>query len=351
MKHLELGIEGMSCAACSSRLERALGKLPGVSEAGVNLATRRASLTYDEGETGPERIIEAVTETGFTAVTAGYEVGVGGMSCASCSARLERGLTKTAGVLQASVNLATQRATLRYIPAVLGPEEIRRVIEETGYEPRPETEGAEDAEEREEAARRSALGAMRRDLVLAAALSLPVLFLSMGPTFVPALDRALGALAPAWVWRWSEALLTTLVLFGPGRRFFRPGWAALRHLAPDMNTLVMIGTGAAWLFSFLVLLFPDLFPAQARNLYFDSAGRHRHRHPLRQVPRGARQGADLGRYPQARRPAGQNRPGPARRPGDGRAHRPGHSGRPGGCAPRGAPACRRRGPPGREPRG
>ncbi len=70
-----------------------------------------------------------------------------------------------------------------------------------------------------------------------------VLFLSMGPTFVPALDRALGALAPAWVWRWSEALLTTLVLFGPGRRFFRPGWAALRHLAPDMNTLVMIGTG------------------------------------------------------------------------------------------------------------
>jgi Cu+-exporting ATPase len=271
MKQLEMGIDGMTCAACSSRLERALSKLPGVSAAGVNLATRRASLTYDEEAIGPEQIIEAVTETGYTAGTAEYEVGVGGMSCASCSARLERALVRTPGVLQANVNLATQRATLRYIPAVLGPGEICRVIEETGYEPRPEEGGAENAEEREEAARRLALGAMRRDLLLAATLTLPVLLLSMGASFVPALDSALNAFAPAWIWRWSEAVLTTLVLFGPGRRFFRPGWAALRHLAPDMNTLVMIGTGAAWLFSFLVLLFPGLFPVQARNLYFDSA--------------------------------------------------------------------------------
>lgn len=268
MKQLELGIEGMSCAACSSRLERALAKLPGVSEAAVNLATRRASLAFDEEALGPEGIIAVVTETGYTAVVSDFEVGIGGMSCASCSARLERALGKTPGVLRAAVNLATERATVRYIPAALGPDDIVRVIEETGYEPHDLEEGGKGGEE---AARRAALQSMRRDLLLAAALSLPVLLLSMGATFIPALDHALGDLAPAWVWRWAEALLTTLVLCGPGRRFFRPGWAALRHFSPDMNSLVMIGTGAAWLFSFLVLLFPTLFPVAARNLYFDSA--------------------------------------------------------------------------------
>ena len=122
------------------------------------------------GALGPEGIIAVVTETGYTAVVSDFEVGIGGMSCASCSARLERALGKTPGVLRAAVNLATERATVRYIPAALGPDDIVRVIEETGYEPHDLEGGGKGGEEREEAARRSRLQAMRRDLLLAAAL-------------------------------------------------------------------------------------------------------------------------------------------------------------------------------------
>ncbi len=276
MKQLELGIEGMTCASCSARVERTLGKLPGISQATVNLATERASIRYDEQTLGPAAILKAISEVGYTPVTDEYEIGIGGMTCASCSARVERALNKLPGVIAASVNLATERATVRYVPASLSPDDIARAIEDSGYEPRPlEVEGSSEAEagfeDREAAARQASLAAMRRDLWLAAALTLPVLVLSMGATFLPPLAHGLDALAPAAVWDWTEAVLTTVILFGPGRRFFRPGWIAYRHLSPDMNSLVMTGTGAAWLYSLIVLLLPGLFPAEARHLYFDSA--------------------------------------------------------------------------------
>jgi P-type Cu+ transporter len=274
MKQLELGIKGMTCASCSSRVERALGKLPGVEHATVNLATERASVEYDAHAITPEAIVAAVTDAGYIPLTDDYEVGIGGMTCASCSSRIERALNNLPGVIKASVNLATERAMVRYLPASLEPGDIARAIEDTGYEPRPlgdRGDSDEADEDREAAARRASLKAMRRDVWVATLLTLPVLVLSMGMTFFTSIEHGLTALAPALVWDWAEAILTTVVLFGPGRRFFRPGWIAYRHLAPDMNSLVMTGTGAAWLFSFIVLLFPGLFPPEARNLYFDSA--------------------------------------------------------------------------------
>jgi Cu+-exporting ATPase len=268
MKQLEIGIGGMTCASCSARVERALGKLDGVSEAPVNLATERASVCYDESVVTPEALVDTVCEVGYLPVVDELEIGVGGMTCANCSARVERALNKMDGVLQASVNLATERATVRFVPATVGPEDIARTIEETGYEPRPL---GDDAEAREEKARKASRGAMRRDLWLAVALTLPVFVLAMGSHFVPDFRGALTSLAPQGLWDWGQAVLTTAVIFGPGRRFFRPGWIAYRHLSPDMNSLVMTGTGAAWGYSLLVLLLPGLFPPDARNLYFESA--------------------------------------------------------------------------------
>ncbi len=272
MKQLQLGIEGMTCASCSARVERALGKLPGVNEASVNLATERASVRYDENVLDPKAIADAVSEVGYTPVVDEFEIGVEGMTCASCTARVERALNKLPGVIDASVNLASERATVRYLPASVGPDELAAVIEDTGYGThRLDDGGDQDVDEREARERDAALRAMRRDVWVAAALTVPVLLLSMGAMFVPAIEHGMRSLAPIAFWDWLQALLTTIVLFGPGRRFFRPGWIAYRHLSPDMNSLVMTGTGAAWLFSMLVLLFPAWFPAEARNLYFDSA--------------------------------------------------------------------------------
>ena len=269
MKQLDIGIEGMTCASCSSRVERAIGKLDGVVEAPVNLATERASVTYDEAVLSPSAVIDAVRELGYSPLTEEFEIGVGGMTCANCSARVERALNKLPGVLEASVNLATERASVRFAPATLSTDDIARAIEATGYEPRP-LEG-EDTEAREQAARDLHRRAMRRDLIIAAVLTIPVFVLAMGSHFVPGFHHALLAAAPQPAWDWAQALLTTAVIFGPGRRFFRPGWIAYQHLSPDMNSLVMTGTGAAWGYSMLVLLLPAMFPADARNLYFESA--------------------------------------------------------------------------------
>jgi len=269
MKQIDIGIEGMTCASCSSRVERALGKLDGVKDAPVNLAIERASVTYDEAVTTPQALIDTVRKAGYSPVTDELEIGVGGMTCANCSARVERALNKLPGVLEANVNLATERAMVRYIPASVTPDDIARAIRDSGYEPRPLDEG--DAEVREQSLREASRRKMRRDLWLAVVLSLPVFILAMGSHFFPGFRDALVTLAPQAWWDWTQAILTTAVILGPGRRFFRPGWIAYRHLSPDMNSLVMTGTGAAWGYSMLVLLIPGIFPADARNLYFESA--------------------------------------------------------------------------------
>jgi len=270
MKQLQLDIEGMTCASCSSRVEGALCRLEGVGDAPVNLATEQASISYDESLIDAGKLVDAVREVGYSPVTAELEIGVGGMTCANCSARVERALNALPGVIAASVNLATERATLRYVPATLSPDDIARSIEQTGYQPHPLMDEAE-RETQQQAERDRRRHAMQRDLWIAAVLTLPVFVLAMGSHFIPGFHHALLSLAPQTAWDWTQAVLTTLVILGPGRRFFRPGWIAYRHLSPDMNSLVMTGTGAAWAYSMLVLLAPGLFPPDARHIYFESA--------------------------------------------------------------------------------
>ncbi|MCC6609058.1 MAG: copper-translocating P-type ATPase [Burkholderiales bacterium] len=263
----------MTCANCSARVERALAKVPGVAAAAVNLATERASVRLDETAATAAGVAAAVKDAGYAPVVAELEIGVGGMTCANCVSRVERALRKTPGVLEAIVNLATERATVRYFPATVSPEELGRAITEAGYTPRPldreEGSAAEDVEVR---AREAELRARLHDTVGAAVLSVPLLALAMGPMVVPGLAEALARVAPTQrFWEWVQLALGTAVVFGPGRRFFSSGWAAFRHLSPDMNSLVMTGVGAAWLYSAAVVLVPGLLPAQARHLYFEPA--------------------------------------------------------------------------------
>lgn len=268
MNALEIDIQGMTCASCSARVERGLRKLAGVGSATVNLATERAEVDYDPQQVTPERIAQAVTDIGYTPVIEEAELAVEGMTCASCVGRVERALRRAPGVIDASVNLATERAHLRFLPAMTDAPTLAAAVNAAGYVAHTlEADATPD-----EDSHHRALRALKRDVILAAVLGLIVMLLAMGTDFIPAFEHALQASSPfVGFWAWVQAALATAVLFGPGRRFFRPGLIAYRHWSPDMNSLVATGTGAAWLYSLLVLLLPGLFPPEARHVYFDSA--------------------------------------------------------------------------------
>ncbi|PKY11488.1 heavy metal translocating P-type ATPase [Acidithiobacillus marinus] len=266
MKHLEIGVEGMTCASCSSRVERSLNRLPGV-QASVNLGTERAAVDFDPAQIDPHALTAAIADIGYQAVVARTELEVDGMTCASCSSRVERALGKVSGVLSASVNLATERAMVDYLPASTTPQQLIAAIIDAGYAARSLHAG-----ERNEDHKAHVIRQMRLDLILAVLLALPILFLAMGPMLSSSLDQWLRHMAPfTHFWDWVQAVLATLTLAGPGRRFFRPGLIAYRHLSPDMNSLVATGTGSAWLFSMIVLIFPEWFQQVGAHVYFDSA--------------------------------------------------------------------------------
>lgn len=272
LQEVVVGVDGMTCASCSARLERALAKLPGVKEATVNLATERAEVRFDPSLLNPAGITQKITETGYMPVVEKVDFSVEGMTCASCVARVERVLSRQPGVLGVSVNLATERAHVDYIPTMISSEELVAVVTNSGYPASLLMEGSQGSES-EENKHHAALRAMKRDVILALVLAVCILLLSMGTAFIPAWNQLLTSVSPfGEFWKWIEMGLATVILFGPGRRFFKPGLIAYRHLSPDMNSLVATGTGAAWAYSVLVLLVPSLFPIESRHVYFDSAG-------------------------------------------------------------------------------
>ncbi|WP_200192113.1 heavy metal translocating P-type ATPase [Halorhodospira abdelmalekii] len=200
------------------------------------------------------------------------QLAIEGMTCASCVARVERLATRLPGVEAAAVNLATAQATVRYDAAQATPEQIVAAIAQGGFQATLRT--ADAAADDAAAAARSAREqrSLWRDLWFAAALTLPLVLLSMGPMLWPGLGEAMTALLPRGGWWWIEWLLVTPVLLWAGRRFFRHGVPALLRLTPEMNALVMLGTTSAWLYSTVVLLAPELFPEGARGVYFEAIG-------------------------------------------------------------------------------
>ncbi|HIP52593.1 MAG TPA: heavy metal translocating P-type ATPase, partial [Chromatiales bacterium] len=263
---LRLEIGGMTCAACVGRVERLLKQNPAVRDAEVNLATGKARVTFDVGGMKIPAVLEAISERGYTPVTRRLDIRVGDMTCAACVRRVERALLKAPGVVSAEVNLATETATVEYLPEMINPARLRAIIEEAGYRTfDPEQEGLEEDLETEERL------AWRRDLMLAILFTLPLLVVAMGPMVSSALEQAMQQLASTAAWGWIQLLLATPVLFLAGRRFLRQGWVELRHLSPGMNSLVMIGSLAAWGYSLIALVAPGLFPAGTAHLYFEAS--------------------------------------------------------------------------------
>jgi Cu+-exporting ATPase len=270
---MDVGITGMTCANCGARIEAALRALPFVAEATVNVATERAHVVFGP-DVGPGHgngaaIVEAIAKAGYQALATDIDIGVGGMTCANCSARVERALQALPGVITASVNLATERAQVHAFAGAVSVGDVEAAITTAGYQPRAVAGG--NAGDAEIHARAADLRAHRARAIAAALLALPVVFLAMGPILVPPLGQLLRRIEPVpGVWNALQWLLASAVAFGPGWRFFSSGASALRHRSPDMNTLVMLGVGSAWLFSTAVLLEPAWFPAAARETYFES---------------------------------------------------------------------------------
>ncbi|WP_102124941.1 heavy metal translocating P-type ATPase [Deinococcus planocerae] len=272
-KTIELGVQGMTCASCVGRVERGLGKVEGVQRASVNLATERATVTYDPEQTGPQALIARVKDVGYEPVVGEIELGVQGMTCASCVSRVERALKKVDGVLDASVNLATERATVKYLPSSVSAGQLKAAVKGAGYEVL-EAQAGRDRTDLEREAREHEIHGLRRAVTFSAVFALPLAILAMVPMLVPAVNTWLmqsfghGVMTTL---NWVMLALAVPVQFGPGMRFYRLGWKALRNRSPDMNSLVMIGTSAAFFYSLVVTLAPQVFPEGTAHVYYEAA--------------------------------------------------------------------------------
>jgi len=270
LSRLSLPIEGMTCASCVGRVERALTAVPGVQTASVNLATERADLSFI-GAPDPQAAVHAIERAGYTVREATTELSIEGMTCASCVGRVERGLAQLPGVIAASVNLATERAQVRHLAGTVSVADLVAAVENAGYTARAAGVSTAAAGDQEEERREAEARALRRSLLLAAVLTLPVFILEMGSHLVPAMHHwvmhAVG-LQTSW---YLQFALATLVLFGPGLRFFRKGVPALLRGAPDMNSLVWLGTAAAYGYSVVATFAPGVLPPGTANVYFEAA--------------------------------------------------------------------------------
>ncbi len=266
-EEIRFAVGGMTCAACVGRVERVLMKQPGVVGATVNLATEQASVAFDPQVGDVSGMLAAVDDAGYSVDRTRLELRIEGMTCASCVARVERVLKKQSGVLDATVNLATERAVIDYLPATVDAGQLKAAIRDAGYAAAEVVRG----EDRERDARARELAGLERDLAVAALFAVPVVLLAMGPMLWPAFGAWLTGLAPAATWHIAEWLLATPVQFWAARRFYRAGWGELRHASPGMNTLVMMGSSAAYGYSVLAIVAPGLFPAGTANLYFEAA--------------------------------------------------------------------------------
>ncbi|MGH2533434.1 MAG: heavy metal translocating P-type ATPase [Thermomicrobiales bacterium] len=285
---LTLPVSGMTCASCVRRVERALGKVPGVTEAAVNLATEKARVTFDPARADATAIKVAVEKAGYGVPElplaplppsppshAGEIVlPIEGMTCASCVRRVERALTKMPGVSAASVNLATENASITFDPATVRLDDLRGAVAKAGYVVGAERivqetldsrssllAPSEDVDPREVEREREVADLKRKSLV-----SLVIGVAMMAAMYLP-VPVSMETMAPALL------VAATLVQVWAGRVFYQQAWAAAKHFSTNMNTLVVLGTNAAFGYSAFVTLWPDAamdwgFDA---HLYYESA--------------------------------------------------------------------------------
>ncbi len=251
-----IDVGGMTCATCALTVQKALAETEGVSKAEVSFAGEKASIEYDPGKTDLSRIASTINQLGYNARTQKSTFSVSGMSCASCVSRVEKSLQGLPGVVSVSVNLASNRAVVEHTQDA-DIAEMLRAVADSGY--KMELVTAEEG--RVDTAAQREMHELRNQFIFALCTAAVVMALSM----TSVLDYTWK---PYLLW-----VLATPVQFWAGLRFYRGAWGALKHRTADMNTLIAVGTSAAYLYSVAVVLFPHFFAAAGigHGLYFDTS--------------------------------------------------------------------------------
>jgi len=237
-KQITLPVEGMTCASCVSHVEKALGKVDFVSEVNVNLATERASVSYNDAQGDIADLVEAVGETGYEIPVEKVLLPIGGMTCASCVAHVEGALRDVPGVVDVNVNLATEKASVSYVPGVVSTADLKAAVAKTGYQVLDTAVEKEQAVE-DEAERKMAEARLRMRVAWAFTIPITVWMFA---------EMLFGIVWPnATIFNLGLILLALPVLFWVGRRTYVGGFTAVRHGYANMDTLIALGTGVALL--------------------------------------------------------------------------------------------------------
>jgi Cu+-exporting ATPase len=258
---LQLPVGGMTCANCAMNIERGVNKLDGVSAVNVNFAAEQATITFDAGRLNPGQIVDQIKKSGFSVPTASIELAIGGMTCTNCAMNIERTLNKKVpGVLGASVNFASEKAAVSYLPGLASVEALIAAVEKAGYKAiaPQETGTGPDAEQ---SARQEEIRSQKRKFGVGVALSIPLFVLSMSRDF-----SLLGAWSHAgWV-SWLFWALATPVQFYTGADFYAGAYRSLRNGTANMDVLVALGSSVAYFYSLIVLLL-----AIRGHVYFETS--------------------------------------------------------------------------------
>lgn len=233
-------ITGMTCAACANRIEKGLGKLDGVTDTNVNFAMEQASVRFDPAKIDVGQLERHIEHLGYGTVKQSVDLQIGGMTCAACAARIEKGLNKLPGVQKAVVNFALETARVDYNPTAVSMTDMIGKVKQLGYEAKPKEQEKDTDDRREREIRKQ-----RRKLVVSAVLSLPLLWAMVGHfTFT------------SWIWvpelfmnPWFQLALATPVQFVIGKPFYTGAYKALRNGSANMDVLVALGTSAAYFYS------------------------------------------------------------------------------------------------------
>jgi Cu+-exporting ATPase len=266
LEHIELSIGGMTCPHCRTAVEKALGAVPAVHRAQVNLATRLASVDFDPARAKVVDLLQAIRTAGYTAGTARARIPIQHMHCSSCVTRVELALQTTPGVVSAHASLGPGAADVEYLPEKTSFADIRQSIESAGYrvaEPKPPKTSAEAEASPEEAVQRDEYRTLMRKFWFAAAISIPVMSLSY-PELIPALREWMPAGTENRRIVWALLGVFSLpVMFWSGSQFYTGMWDALKHRTANMHTLIAIGIAAAFLYSIVAVAWPTLFPSMS----------------------------------------------------------------------------------------
>jgi Cu+-exporting ATPase len=287
LQQIELPVTGMTCASCVRTVERALQRADGVQEANVNLATERATVSYDPSLATVNSLIDRVANAGYGVATASVDLPITGMTCASCVRTVERALKKPAGVLDVNVNLATEKATVTYIPGTVRRPDLVRAVEAAGYGVLDLSAAAPgEMEDAERNARQAEIDRQKRLVEIGALFTIPLFVLSMARDLymvnLAASSPAMSGMevtppsSPLNFLLWSGMpfvffLLATPVQVLVGRQYIVGAWKALRNRTANMDTLIAMGSLTAYIYSVVVLLGTLLGWQVGEHVYFETA--------------------------------------------------------------------------------